>query len=95
MNGNNTSNACGSLTAFALGALVGGGIALLWAPHSGKETRDMLAQRSHEMKEKAESAVGRAREAVHEKKNQLAAAVDAGIEAVRSHREHGGESANG
>ena len=87
MNGNNQSNACGTMTAFLLGAIVGGGVALLYTPRSGKETRKLIASRSNEMKEKAGSAIDHARNAIHEKKDQLASAVEAGIQAVHTQRE--------
>lgn len=32
----------------ALGALIGAGAALLFAPHSGEETRDLISERAHQ-----------------------------------------------
>jgi gas vesicle protein len=34
----------------ALGALIGAGAALLYAPQSGEETREMLSERAHELR---------------------------------------------
>jgi gas vesicle protein len=76
----------GYLTAFAVGALVGAGLALLYAPHSGQETRELLARRAIDLKDKAAKAVEEARDTVLEKKAELAAAVEAGKEAVREQR---------
>jgi gas vesicle protein len=43
--------------ALALGALVGAGAALLMAPQSGQETRDMLRSKSMEIKDNAAKRV--------------------------------------
>jgi gas vesicle protein len=77
---------CGYLTAFAIGALVGAGIALLYAPRSGKETREVLARRARELKDKAGDALDKAKETIREKKTEIAAAVEAGKEAMREQR---------
>ena len=47
---NESSHAGGYLAAFAIGALVGTGAALLYAPRSGKETRKLLAKKGRELK---------------------------------------------
>jgi gas vesicle protein len=83
----NSSHVCNCLTAFAIGALVGAGVALLFAPHSGKETRELLAQKAHELKEKAGDIIDKAKEKITEKKTDIAAAVAAGKEAMREQRE--------
>jgi gas vesicle protein len=41
------------VTAFAIGGLIGAGVALLMAPQSGQETRDLLRNKSLEIKDKA------------------------------------------
>jgi len=43
-----------SLLAFFLGGLVGAGVALLLAPKSGSETRQMIKEYAGEAKEKAD-----------------------------------------
>jgi gas vesicle protein len=40
----------GGMTCFVLGALVGAGVALMYAPYSGKETRRLLGRKVTEMK---------------------------------------------
>lgn len=45
-------NPAGLFVAFLSGALVGAGAALLFAPRSGKETREMLADYGCDLKEK-------------------------------------------
>jgi gas vesicle protein len=85
---NNHESGCvgGYLAAFAIGALVGTGVALLYAPRSGKETRELLAKKGSELKGKASHALEDVAEFVQEKKAELAAAVEAGKEAMREER---------
>jgi gas vesicle protein len=60
-------NSTGSvLLAFAVGALAGAAIALLYAPATGEETRRRLAQRAREGKDSLAAAVEKGRE-VYEK----------------------------
>lgn len=61
--------------AFAIGTMVGAVIALLYAPASGRETRELLSRKGRELKEK----VG---ESVTENKDKLIAAAKAGKEAM-------------
>jgi len=42
------------MLSFLIGAMVGGGIALLTAPKSGKRTREQLGRTARDVKEKAE-----------------------------------------
>jgi gas vesicle protein len=87
MSDNNESNRAGGyLAAFAIGALVGTGAALLYAPRSGKETRELLAKKGRELKGKATDAVEDAKNFIEDKKAELAAAVEAGKEAMREER---------
>jgi gas vesicle protein len=85
---NNHESGCvgGYLAAFAIGAVVGTGIALLYAPRSGKETRDLLAKKGRDLKGKASDALEDVADFVHGKKAELAAAVEAGKEAMREER---------
>jgi gas vesicle protein len=76
----------GFLAAFAIGALVGTGIALLYAPRSGKETRKLIADKSRELKGKATDAIEDARNFIDDKKAEITAAVEAGKEAMREER---------
>jgi gas vesicle protein len=66
----------GHLAAFAIGAAVGAGIALLYAPYSGEETRQLLARRSRDMKNRVAGAV----EAT---KNRVTGAMEATKDAIR------------
>jgi gas vesicle protein len=83
---NNASHVGGYLAAFTLGAAIGAGIALLYAPRSGKETREVIAKTAREVKDKAEEALDEAKVFIREKKAEFAAAIEAGKEAVREER---------
>lgn len=76
----------GYLVAFAIGAALGAGLALLYAPRSGKETRSLLAQKGHDLKDKAEDLLVEAKDFVRSKKSEITAAVEAGKEAMREER---------
>jgi gas vesicle protein len=83
---------------FILGGVLGASLALLFAPESGRRTRERLRDlaadvrdktidMSEELKDKAEDAIERGREVLEEKKSVLSAAVQAGREAVQRERE--------
>jgi gas vesicle protein len=80
--------------AFLAGAVIGVGAALLLAPQSGAETRKLLKtyaeKAEEEVLEKAkearvalDTAIGQGRQFINEKKSVLAAAFEAGKEAVK------------
>jgi gas vesicle protein len=78
------------LGSFVLGALIGAGVALLFAPKSGEETQEDLKERARKLKAVAEVRV---REAQHQLEERLEAAregvqsrVDGVKEAVESGR---------
>ena len=83
---NESTRVAGYLAAFAIGALVGTGVALLYAPRSGKETRELLAKKGRELKGKASDALDDAKDFIDGKKAELAAAVEAGKDAMREER---------
>jgi gas vesicle protein len=64
------SNASSVILAFLLGGLTGAAVALLYAPRSGQETRDLLGERMRETadrgRELKEQAVGRGRALVND-----------------------------
>ncbi len=83
--------------AFLAGAVIGVGAALLLAPQSGAETRKLLQtyaeKAEQEMLEKAkeakatlDTAIGQGRQFINEKKSALAAAFEAGKDAVKHGR---------
>ena len=87
MSDNNESTRIGGyLAAFAIGALVGTAAALLYAPRPGKETRELLAKKGRELKGKAQDTLEDAKSYFEGKKAEIAAAVEAGKEAMREER---------
>jgi gas vesicle protein len=83
---------------FILGGILGGCLALLFAPESGRRTRERLRDLasdvrdktidlSEDIRDKAEDAVERGREVYEEKKSILSAAVQAGKEAMQRERD--------
>ena len=52
---------------FLVGAVIGGGIALLYAPKSGEETREIIRDKSGDLYEVVKRKVGNVRQAVGEK----------------------------
>jgi len=83
---------------FILGGALGASLALLFAPESGRRTRERLRDLAADMRDKtidlsedlrdrAEDAVERSREVLEEKKSILTAAVQAGKEAMQRERD--------
>jgi len=67
---------------FAVGALIGAGIALLYAPRSGKETRKLLTKKAQLLKDKAQDTVEHAQEFIKDRKADVAAVFNSGKELV-------------
>jgi gas vesicle protein len=83
---------------FILGGALGASLAMLFAPESGRRTRERLRDLaadvrdktidlSEDFRDKAEDVVERSREVLEEKKSILSAAVQAGREAMQRERE--------
>ena len=83
---NNGSQISSAIAIFAVGALAGAGLALLFAPRSGRETRDLLAQKGRDVKESAEQALADAKALLNHKKTEVVAAVEAAKSAMREER---------
>ena len=78
----NEGNSTGSvLIAFALGALAGAAVALLYAPASGEETRRRLAEKAREGRDRAEQLAREGREFINRQRDNLSTAVEQGREA--------------
>ena len=88
----------GVALAFILGGALGTCLALLFAPESGRRTRERLRDMaadvrdrtidfSEDMRDKAEEALERGKDLIEEKKNLVTAAVQAGKEAMQRERE--------
>ena len=87
----------GSIGSFVLGALVGAGIALLFAPQSGEETQEEIRRRARKLRaqaedklraaqEQLESRLERARENVQGRVDSVRGAVESGRQAARDAR---------
>jgi gas vesicle protein len=77
----NNNSAGTVLVAFALGAIAGAAIALLYAPSTGEETRRKLAEKAREGRDKAEALAKQGREFVDRQRETVVAAVERGREA--------------
>jgi len=84
---NNGSSAGTIVMAFAIGALAGATVALLYAPAAGDETRRKLAQRAREARDRAEEFAREGREFVNRQRDNVAAAVERGREAFDQARQ--------
>jgi gas vesicle protein len=74
------------LLAFILGAVSGAAVALLYAPATGRETREYLGERAREGRAKAAEAAEKGREAIKQGRETLANAVERGREAYQQAR---------
>ena len=75
------------LLAFLLGAVGGAAVALLFAPATGRETRDYLGQKAREGRERAAEAAEKGKQAVKEGRDTLTNALERGREAYQEARE--------
>ena len=57
----------GFVAGSVLGAAVGAGIALLYAPRSGKESREWLARQTRELKDRVAGAYEQTKDAVRDR----------------------------
>jgi gas vesicle protein len=82
---------------FLAGLGIGAILALLFAPRSGEETRDLLAQkategreyvsaRGKELRRQAEELVDKGKDLVAQQKDQLQAALEAGKQAYQEEK---------
>jgi gas vesicle protein len=74
------------LLAFILGAVSGAAVALLYAPGSGRETREILGDKAREGRDRAAAAAERGREIVTQGRETLTTAIDRGREAYQAAR---------
>ncbi|MEP7307876.1 MAG: YtxH domain-containing protein [Acidobacteriota bacterium] len=86
MSGDEGAGAGSVLLAFLVGAVAGAAVALLYAPATGRETRDLLTEKSREGREKAAALAEKGRQAINEGKDTLTTAIERGREAYEQAR---------
>jgi gas vesicle protein len=74
------------LLAFLLGAVSGAAVALLYAPASGRETREYLGDKANEARARAADAASKGREVLTQGRETLSTAIDRGREAYQQAR---------
>jgi gas vesicle protein len=74
------------LLAFILGAVGGAALALLYAPASGRETRERLAEKADEARTRAADAAAKGREVLTQGRDTLTTAIERGREAYQQAR---------
>jgi gas vesicle protein len=74
------------LLAFLVGALSGAAVALLYAPKSGRETREFLGEKAREGRARAADAAAKGREALNQGRETLTTAIERGREAYQQAR---------
>jgi gas vesicle protein len=74
------------LLAFILGAVSGAAVALLYAPATGRETRDYLNDKAEEARQRAAGAAAKGREAISQGRDTLNTAIERGREAYQQAR---------
>lgn len=79
---------------FLLGALVGAGVALLFAPRSGEETQRDLKERATRLRDAAEERVREAQEEIEERLEAARQDLMQRVEAVREAVETGRHAAH-
>jgi len=93
----NESNGGSKVGFFLAGLGIGAVLALLFAPRSGKETRDLIAQKAdegrefvktktEELRQQAEEAVEKGKDLVTKQKELLSAALEAGKQAYQEEK---------
>ena len=86
------------ITSFFTGATLGAGVALLYSPKSGKETREEIAKLSTDLTEKVreygrvaqttiENAIEEGKKSIAENKSIFMSAIDAGKDAMQKEKE--------
>jgi gas vesicle protein len=88
------------LAYFLVGGGIGAIVALLFAPRSGRETRDLIAQKAAEGRERVATTsrtvsdrmtdyIDKGKEVVSSQKEQISAAIEAGKQAYREEKAKG------
>ena len=81
------AGAGGILVAFVLGAVAGAAVALLYAPATGRETRDFLGEKAREGRDRANEVAVKGRQVLNQSRETLNTAIERGREAYQHARE--------
>lgn len=73
----------GMFGAFAAGAVLGAGLAILFAPRSGRETREMVGKRMHDLKDAAGNAIAQGKHLLDEGRQKAHEVFEKGKETAR------------
>ena len=74
------------LLAFILGAVSGAALALLYAPASGRDTREYLGDRAADARARAAEAAAKGRDAINQGRETINTAIERGREAYQQAR---------
>jgi gas vesicle protein len=83
----------GGIGAFLLGAIVGAGVALLFAPRSGEETRAEIRTGVRRLRERAEDTVRGVQDAVSQTLDNVRSGVNDKLDTARDAFEQGRQAA--
>jgi gas vesicle protein len=87
-NGHDTGSS-NVMLAFLLGAVAGAAVALLYAPATGHDTRELIGEKAREGRERATEAAAKGREVVNRGRETLTTAIERGREAYEQARSAG------
>ena len=74
------------LLAFILGAVSGAALALLYAPATGRDTREYLGDRAADARARAAEAAAKGREAINQGRETITTAIERGRDAYQQAR---------
>jgi len=74
------------LLAFILGAVSGAALALLYAPATGRETREYLGDRAADARARASEAAAKGRDVINQGRETITTAIERGREAYQQAR---------
>ena len=74
------------LLAFLVGAVAGAAVALLYAPATGRETREFLGEKAREGRDRAAEAAAKGREYINQGRETIATAIERGRDAYQQAR---------
>lgn len=74
------------MLAFLLGAVAGAAVALLYAPATGRETREFIGEKAREGRDRAADAAAKGRDFVAQGRETVATAIERGREVYQQAR---------